>query len=67
MKSVIAMSMFFKKITKIVQFSTYFLKKRFSVFLGFHKTPNPLSLRWRWHHWVDTYYDKPKKQKRKLS
>jgi len=54
----------FRKLERIISFSIYFLKKRLSVFLGLHRTPNPLTLKWRWHHWVYTYDYSRKKKKR---
>jgi hypothetical protein len=36
----------------ILRFLIYYLHKRTSVFFGFHRTINPLSIRWRWDYWV---------------
>lgn len=40
---------------KLFQFAIYYSDKRFRVFCGFHRTRNPLSLRWRWKYWSDNY------------
>jgi hypothetical protein len=33
------------------EFLFYYLKLRFTVAIGFHKTANPLYLEWRWKNW----------------
>lgn len=38
----------------ISSFLFYYLKLRITVLFGFHKTANPLGLRWRWGHWKNT-------------
>lgn len=51
---------------RIFLFLNYYLQKRLSVYLGFYHTSNPLTLRWRWNHWVYNY-ERQKKMKRSYS
>jgi hypothetical protein len=37
-------------ITQTLQFIVYYPQLRVRVLLGFHQTPNPLNLRWRWDY-----------------
>lgn len=36
-------------------FIIYFVKLRIKVFLGLHKTINPVYLSWRWRYWNSEY------------
>jgi len=36
---------------KIFLFACYYLKLRLNILLGFHRTFNPLNIRWRWKYW----------------
>lgn len=50
--------------TERLEFLLYYIKKRISVGLGFHRTKNPLTLRWRWEYWIHNR-DEIKKNKRR--
>lgn len=40
---------------KVFLFLIYYVRKCLSVFFRLYHTANPLSLRWRWHHWKTGY------------
>jgi hypothetical protein len=52
-----------------LKFLIYYIQKRGGVLLGFHRTRNPLSLRWRWEYWVNNQdkFQEEKKRKKKLT
>ena len=52
---------------RIFLFAVYYLRKILSVFLGFHRTRNPLSLRWRWNYWNDNAEEIYRQGKAKIS
>ncbi|MDQ2746414.1 MAG: hypothetical protein M3T96_04035 [Acidobacteriota bacterium] len=35
----------------VILFSFYYVKLRLSILFGFHRTANPLDIKWRWQHW----------------
>ena len=35
---------------RVISFSLYYINLRLSVWLGFHRTVNPLSLKWQWQN-----------------
>ena len=52
---------------KVLLFLKYYLQKRLSVFCRIYHTSNPLTLRWRWHHWKKIYESQKKAEQAILS
>lgn len=50
---------------KLLQFTSYYIRKRLSVFLGLHRTKNPLTIQWRWRYWMDNYEEISKRGRQK--
>jgi len=40
---------------KVLFFLNYYVQKRLSVLFKLHHTANPLTMRWRWNHFIHHY------------
>lgn len=41
---------------KVVEFSLYYLKLKFSVAFGLYRTSLPMDINWRWRFWQQRHY-----------